>query len=139
MGEAKRRKLAGNYPDQSRPQDRFASSATCPCCNVRRVMLHMLGHNREVRTFDGKPVVYPLGEADEEISVCDFGVLAVILHNSTATVIVKAFGEEVMMLRPEGFEIVSPGPWIEALTNIRKMLDARFGPVSLGQRQPHMH
>ncbi len=48
---------------------------------------------RGARGLDGSALVYPMGE--DEDAVCDFGVLAIRLHNQDAKFTVTAFGSEV--------------------------------------------
>ncbi len=42
-----------------------------------------------------------------------------------------------MTLTLDAFTIEKPGPWIAGLLSIRRMLDQRFGPVSLGTGDGH--
>jgi hypothetical protein len=124
MGEAKRRKLAGTV------------NRECPCCNCRKVMLHVLEHEAALNENTGGPVLYHPEDFIDR-AVVDFGILQLVSF-ADGSVHVLSYGEEVFRMWPDSergegdFDIVRPGRWIGTLASIQADLAERFGPVSLG-------
>jgi hypothetical protein len=118
----------------NRRQRRFAPIDECPCCKARRVIVHFMNHGDEIASFH--PMAFPIDEddADKTCLVHDFGLLAVGLYVKTVEIAVWSLSEVVMTVTPKDFHIEKPGPWIGALTAIRQMFDARFGPVVAASR-----
>jgi hypothetical protein len=105
----------------------------CPCCNALQIMTHFMQHGSEIRSFDGLPLTSTVNEDDEDkaIVVVDLGVVSVQMQLTSGEYGVTALGDVVMMTTPDSIKVLKPGAWIGAVTSIRKMLDARFGPAEL--------
>lgn len=101
----------------------------CPCCNARKVVMHMLNNGDEVRTADNEPVGYAVGEL--AAVVCEFGILAVHSLTRPPRLIVTSFGDEVMHMTEGELDIKSDGAWVQTLASIEKNLAQKFGPVTL--------
>ena len=101
----------------------------CPGCNAKAVIRHCL--DNKVTAADGEPVMYHLGTAREgELppAIFDFGLLALGL-DSSATITVSSYGDEVFRMTPEQVEVDKRGPWVKTLAAIKADLDAKFGRI----------
>jgi hypothetical protein len=114
------------------PEHRLGANPECPCCNARAIMAHFIAHSDELCSFDGKPLMFIVGnEEDYQTAVCDLGLLAVTIRKASREFTVWCMGETMMTMTPDDFRIERNGPWTAVLASARKMLDARFGPPRL--------
>lgn len=115
----------------SRPTKKRMPTALCPCCNARKVLLHMLNNGDEIKTADNESVAYEIGNPETAAVVCEFGVLAVHSFTRPPRLIVTSFGDEVMHMTAGEVDLQHDGPWVQTLASIEKTLAQKFGPVTL--------
>ena len=79
--------------------------------------------NNDLRTADGRIIV-------------DIGILHVTIFPS-GEITITSHGEQVFEMKPDGYEVKQPEPWINTLASIQVNLAERFGSVSLDQQLSH--
>jgi hypothetical protein len=126
---ARRAAAAAEFTRDTRDQ------AMCPCCNVRKVVLHLMNHMNDEAVQSWSYGVEPCAD-DPEHLVADFGVLHLGIYKEGHQLVIHSFGERVFqMTSGGGFTIEREGPWIATLAAIQADLAHRFGPARL----EHLH